>query len=97
MKKDAIIVNMARGAVWDEAAAANAILEGKIGGLGCDVFTTEPLPKNHPFSKIYGFKNVSLTPHMAWGSYESRMRCFNTVLSNIEAYLKGKPTNIVNK
>ena len=97
MKNDAIVVNVARGAVWNEADATDAILESKIGALGCDVFTTEPIPSDHPFTRLFGLKNVSLTPHMAWGSYESRMRCFNTVLSNIEAYLKGEPTNIVNK
>lgn len=96
MKRDAIIINMARGAIWDESAVANAVLNGQIGGIGCDVFTVEPIPENHPFARLYGLKNVSLTPHMAWGSYESRMRCFNTVLSNIENYLKGEPTNIVN-
>ncbi|MBE6625330.1 MAG: hydroxyacid dehydrogenase [Ruminococcaceae bacterium] len=97
MKRDAIIINVARGAIWDEGAVADAILEGKIGGMGCDVFSVEPLPNEHPFEKLYGLKNVSLTPHMAWGSFESRMRCFNTVLSNIKAYLDGAPTNIVNK
>lgn len=96
MKRDAIIINMARGAIWDESAVAKAILDGKIGGMGCDVFSCEPLPDSHPFARLYGLKNVSLTPHMAWGSYESRMRCFNTVLSNIEAFLNGKPSNIVN-
>lgn len=96
MKRDAIIINMARGAIWDESAVAKAILDGKIGGMGCDVFSCEPLPDGHPFARLYGLKNVSLTPHMAWGSYESRMRCFNTVLSNIEAFLNGEPSNIVN-
>ncbi len=97
MKRDAIIINMARGAIWDEGAVADAILKGEIGGMGCDVFSCEPLPEGHPFERLYGLKNVSLTPHMAWGSYESRMRCFNTVLSNIEAFLNGEPSNIVNK
>ncbi|MBO5212188.1 MAG: hydroxyacid dehydrogenase [Clostridia bacterium] len=96
MKRDAIVINMARGAVWDEEAAAEAVLNGKIGGLGCDVFSSEPLPKDHPFTALYGLKNVSLTPHMAWGSFESRTRCFNTVLSNIEAFLNGAPENIIN-
>lgn len=97
MKRDAIIINMARGAIWDESAVADAVLNGKIGGIGCDVFVNEPLPENHPFTRLFGLKNVSLTPHMAWGSFESRTRCFNTVLSNIENYLKGEPSNIVNK
>lgn len=93
MKKDAIIINVARGAVWDEGAVADAILNGTIGGMGCDVFSYEPIDEKHPFTKILHRNNVLLTPHMAWGSFESRTRCFNTVLSNIEAYLSGKEQN----
>jgi glycerate dehydrogenase len=96
MKKDAILVNVARGGVWNEEAVANAILNGTIGAMGCDVFTKEPFDESHPFYKIKDFDNVLLTPHMAWGSFESRTRCYSTVISNIEAYLKGEPTNIVN-
>jgi glycerate dehydrogenase len=95
MKKSAIIINVARGAIWDEYAVANAILDGTIGGMACDVFSQEPLPKEHPFNKILDKENVILTPHMAWGSFESRTRCFNTVLSNIEAYLDGREQNLV--
>ena len=95
MKKDAIIINVARGAIWDEAAVAEAISSGTIGGMACDVFSVEPLPKEHPFNNILDKENVILTPHMAWGSYESRTRCFNTVLSNIEAYLDGIEQNLI--
>lgn len=95
MKKDAIIINVARGAIWDEGAVADAILNGTIGGMACDVFSVEPLPSDHPFNKILDKENVILTPHMAWGSFESRTRCFNTVLSNIEAYLEGREQNLV--
>ncbi len=96
MKRDAILINAARGAVWDEGAMADAILQGKIGGLGCDVYATEPFRENHPFYKILDKKNVCLTPHMAWGAFETRTRCFNTVVSNIEAFLNGTEQNIVN-
>jgi glycerate dehydrogenase len=95
MKKSAIIINVARGAIWDEDAVADAILDATIGGMACDVFSQEPLPKEHPFNKILDKENVILTPHMAWGSYESRTRCFNTVLSNIEAFLDGREQNLV--
>lgn len=95
MKKNAIVINVARGGVWDEEAVTNAILENKIGGVGCDVFTVEPLPEAHPFNKILGRENVILTPHMAWGSFESRTRCFNTVVSNIDAFLNGKEQNLI--
>ena len=95
MKKDAIIINVARGAVWDENAIANAISDNKIGGIGCDVYSVEPFRNDHPFRKILDKENVCLTPHMAWGAFETRTRCFNTVVSNIEAYLNGCPKNIV--
>ncbi len=95
MKSNAIVINVARGAVWDENAIANAIIENKIGGMGCDVFSIEPFDKNHPFSKLLEYDNVLLTPHMAWGSFESRTRCFSTVASNIEAFLSGKEQNLI--
>lgn len=95
MKKNAILINVARGAVWDEEAIANAVLNKEIGGIGCDVFSYEPIDNNHPFVKILDCDNVLLTPHMAWGSFESRTRCFNTVLSNIEAYLNGIEQNLI--
>lgn len=95
MKSNAIIVNVARGLVWDEKAVADAIIDKKIAGMGCDVFSYEPIDCNHPFEKILGYDNVLLTPHMAWGSFESRTRCFNTVLSNIDAYLNGREQNLI--
>ncbi len=95
MKKDAILINVARGAVTDERAVADAILEGKIGGLGVDVYSKEPFPTDHPYSEIAGRDNVILTPHMAWGSYEARVRCLEEIMLNIEAFLKGEKRNRV--
>ena len=95
LKKSAVIINVARGAVWDEQAVANALLEGKIGGMGCDVFTQEPLTPDHPFKKILRLDNVILTPHMAWGSVESRNKCISMVVDNIDAFFAGNPTNII--
>jgi glycerate dehydrogenase len=93
MKKDAILINVARGAVVDEAAVAEAILEKRIGGIGIDVYSVEPLPEAHPYASIAGLDNVFLTPHMAWGSYEARVRCCSEVAKNIEAYIKGESRN----
>ena len=93
MKSSAIVINAARGAVCDEGALANAILDGKIYGLGVDVFTQEPYPVSHPFTKIAGLPNVILTPHMAWGSYESRVRCRDEAILNLEAFLSGEKRN----
>lgn len=93
MKKDAILINVARGAVVDEAAAAEAILENRIGGVGIDVYSVEPLPADHPYTDIAGRDNVILTPHMAWGSYEARIRCCCEAVKNIEAFLNGESRN----
>ena len=95
MKKDAVIVNAARGAVWDENAVAQAILNKKIAGMGSDVYSVEPMSKDHPFADILNFDNVCLTPHMAWGSYESRVRCINEIANNIKMYFEGKIHNRV--
>lgn len=90
MKQGAIVVNVARGAVTDESALADALVQGKLGGLGVDVYTVEPFGKDHPFYAIAGHKNLCLTPHMAWGAYEARVRCLSEVAENIRAFLRGE-------
>ena len=95
MKKNAIVVNVARGAVTDEEALACAIEEDRIGGLGVDVYSVEPFRKDHPFTRILDRDNVCLTPHMAWGSIESRNRCIARVAENIAAFYRGESLNRV--
>lgn len=93
MKESAILINVARGAVTDEKALAEALVENKISGIGVDVYSQEPFSANHPFYQLLGNKRALLTPHMAWGAYESRQRCFEEVLKNIAAYFNGKIRN----
>ena len=93
MKEGVILVNVARGAVVDENAVANAFKSGKLGGFGCDVYSAEPFGKDHPYYEIKDMDNVILTPHMAWGSYESRLRLCNEVKENIIAFFKGDIKN----
>lgn len=95
MKKGAILVNVSRGAVTDELAVADAVRSGHLGGFGCDVYSTEPFPAAHPFSAIRDLPNVILTPHMAWGSYEARVRCLGVICDNIAALLAGSRLNRV--
>ena len=95
MKKNAIVVNVARGAVTDEEALACAIEEERIGGLGVDVYSVEPFREDHPFTRILDRNNVCLTPHMAWGSIESRNRCIAKVAENIAAFYRGESLNRV--
>ncbi len=93
MKDGVVIVNTARGAVCDEQAIADAVLSGKIGALGCDVYSTEPFREDHPFSTILDRPNVCLTPHMAWGSYEARNRCVRRMAENITEFFAGNIHN----
>ena len=93
MKRGAILINVARGAVTDEAALADALESGQLGGLGVDVYSKEPFGADHPFSRILGRENVCLTPHMAWGSAESRARCVSTMAENIVRFFGGNAQN----
>ena len=93
MKPSAIVVNVARGAVADEEALVCAIEEGRLGGLGIDVYTKEPFDTAHPYNRILGQPNVCLTPHMAWGSFEARTRCVDVVAKNISAFEQNNPQN----
>lgn len=93
MKKNAIVINVARGAVTDEAALAEAVTEGRIGGLGVDVYSKEPFGEDHPFYALRGLDNVCLTPHMAWGSAESRARCVGVMSENMKSFFSGERKN----
>ncbi len=93
MKNTAIVINTARGAVADEKALADAIKQGRIGGLGVDVYTAEPFSTEHPFTEILGYDNVCLTPHMGWGAYEARSRCIEKIAENIEGFYSGEQKN----
>ena len=95
MKQTAIVINVARGAVTDEAALAEAVKTGRIAGLGVDVYSQEPFGENHPFSGILDCPNVCLTPHTAWGAIETRNRCVAMVAENIFAFCQGQRKNRV--
>ncbi len=90
MKTDCIFINVARGAVADEGALAAAVAEGRLGGLGVDVYSREPFPEEHPFYAIRNLPNVCLTPHMAWGALETRQRCLAEIMENIRAFRRGE-------
>ncbi len=90
MKPGAIFVNVARGAVADEAALADAVREGHLGGIGIDVYTEEPFSAAHPLYAVRDLPNVCLTPHMAWGAVEARQRCIDEIAQNIRACFAGE-------
>lgn len=96
MKKDAIIVNVARGAVIDESALADAVREERIYAAS-DVYSIEPFGKEHPFYDIMDRENFVLTPHMAWGAYEARKRVISEIAINITEFYNGEIRNRVDK
>jgi len=93
MKPTAVLINTARGGCVDEDALADALNGGSIAGAGIDVLDVEPMRQNHPYLSA---KNIFITPHVAWGSYEARTRLIGIVCENIRAFTQGKPINKVN-
>lgn len=83
MKPSAVIVNMGRGGIVDEAALADAIDSGKIAGAALDVFSTEPLPEENPLLKVKHPERLVLSPHIAWASVEARERLVSMIADNI--------------
>ncbi len=95
VKKGAILVNTARGAVIDTDALIKALREGWIAAAGLDVFDQEPLPPNHPLT---AFKNVILVPHIGSATYETRHKMAELVAENLIAFYEGRePPTLVNK
>lgn len=96
MKKTAILLNVARGPVVNDADIYEALVTEKIMAAGLDVTGTEPINATNPLYKIKDSDKLIITPHMAWASIEARERCVSEACLNIEAHLRGENRNIVN-
>ncbi len=95
MKPSAVIVNVGRGPVIDEAALIAALESKRIRGAALDVFDVEPLPEGHPF---YRLDNVLLSAHGADNLPDSRERGVEFFVENFERFRKGEPLqNVVDK
>ncbi|WP_371763472.1 D-2-hydroxyacid dehydrogenase [Massilia sp.] len=94
MKKSAILVNTARGGLVDEAALARALTEGTIAGAGFDVLSKEPPVPDNPLLRLR-LPNFVLTPHVAWASGGAMQTLADMLVDNLEAWVAGKPTNVV--
>ena len=90
-----VLINVSRGAVCDEASLVEAVKDGTLSGLGVDVYTEEPFGADSPYNTLFDCKRVILTPHMAWGAYEARVRCVNEVAENIKTFFGGGKRNRV--
>ena len=94
MKPTAILINTARGGLVDEAALAEALKNGTIAGAGFDVLTVEP-PKDGNILLDLKLPNLIITPHVAWASQEAMQILADQLIDNVEAFVAGKPQNLV--
>jgi len=94
MKADAPLLNTARGGLIDEAALAEALRQGEIGGAGIDVLEQEPPSSDSPLL-CPDIPNLIITPHSAWGSRQARQRLVGELALNIQGLLQGRPRNRV--
>lgn len=94
MKPHALLINTARGGLVDEAALADALNSGRIGGAGFDVLTVEPPSQGNPLLDL-DLPNFILTPHIAWSGREAMQSLADQLIANIEAYAAGTPQNRV--
>ena len=94
MKRTAILINTARGGLVDEQALVQALTEGLIAGAGFDVLTTEPPTDGNPLLSLRT-PNFILTPHVAWASDGAMQFLADQLIDNIEAFVSGKPQNLV--
>lgn len=88
MKRDALLINTARGALVDSAALAAALRDGRIGGAGIDVLPQEPPVDGDPLLDT-AIPNLIITPHVAWAARESRQRAIDEIAANIRSFLEG--------
>jgi glycerate dehydrogenase len=94
MKPTAILINTARGNLVDEAALIEALKSGRIGGAGFDVLAVEPPRDGNPLLDL-DLPNFILTPHVAWSSRQAMQILADQLVSNIEAFVAGAPSNVV--
>lgn len=93
MKPTALLINVARGGLVNEADLARALRDKKIAGAGLDVLAHEPMCADNPLRSA---PNCIFTPHIAWASLAARKRLMGIVAANIASFLSGSPINVVN-
>ena len=95
MKRDAVLINIGRGAIVSLNDLVDALNRKVIAGAALDVFEVEPLPKDHP---LWRMPNVILTPHVAACSVKIPERHLATLLENVRRFSRGEaPLNVVDK
>lgn len=90
MKKSAILINTGRGGLVNEQDLADALRENRIKAAGLDVMVNEPPREDNPLLRL---DNCFITPHIAWATYEARVRLMNQTVKNLRSFIEG---NIIN-
>lgn len=93
MKPSAFVINTSRGAIIKEVDLIEVLKNKEIAGAALDVQELEPPELDNP---LFSMENVILTPHIGWKCLEARQRLINLLAQNIEAFIQGKPVNIIN-
>ena len=95
LKPDAILVNVSRGALIDEAALVEAVVAGRLGGVGLDVYSQEPLATSgHPMSPLFGRDDAILFPHLTFFTVEAMRRLEDDTLARCFEILDGRPVTV---
>lgn len=92
MHTDAVLVNTGRGPLVDEVAVAEALRAGRLRAYCADVMADEPPRKDNP---LFGCDNAYITPHIAWATKEARARLIDIAVTNLKAFIDGKPVNSI--
>jgi glycerate dehydrogenase len=95
MKKRPLLINCSRGGLVNEADLVDALDRGQIAGVGFDCLVSEPPASNNPLLRILDRPNVIVTPHVAWASDEAMQSLWDQVISHIENFYAGRPSNRV--
>jgi glycerate dehydrogenase len=94
MKRSALLINTARGALIQDEALIAALREGLIAGAASDVLREEPPADRSPLLDL-NLPNFIVTPHVAWASDEAMQRLADQVIDNLEAFVAGQPQNVL--
>lgn len=92
MKATSFFINTSRGGLINERDLAETLNEAVIAGAALDVLSTEPPKADNPLLQA---KNCIINPHVAWATFESRSRLMNVVVNNVQAFLEGRPENVI--
>ena len=93
MKRDAILLNLSRGPVVNEAALCDALLKNKIAAAGLDVLTQEPMAEDNPLLGIQDSGKLIITPHIGWAAYETRVRLMDIIFDQVREFITGQESH----